>query len=105
EIPPLRAVLAKLGQAGVKDEDIPKRLDAAADELIKLRAEVEHFRQGPPALAAIAQEAQSLINKGFSMVRDKPLDGVVRRHGRKGTMRAAMKRNFWLSTRVSMICS
>ncbi len=26
---PLRAVLAKLGQAGVKDEDIPKRLDAA----------------------------------------------------------------------------
>ncbi|HMF07106.1 MAG TPA: hypothetical protein VKE72_08865 [Methylocella sp.] len=61
---PLRSVLVKLGQAGVKDEDILKRLDAAADELIKLRAEVEHFQQGPPALAAIAQEAQSLIDKG-----------------------------------------
>jgi tetratricopeptide (TPR) repeat protein len=61
---PLRSVLFKLGQARVKDEDIPKRLDAAADELIKLRAEVQHFQHGPPALAAIAQEAQSLIDKG-----------------------------------------
>jgi tetratricopeptide (TPR) repeat protein len=75
---PLRSVLAKLGQAGVKDEDIPKRLDAAADELIKLRAEVERFQQGPPALAAIAQEAQNLINKG-------DLEGARRalRHGRE----------------------
>jgi tetratricopeptide (TPR) repeat protein len=64
EIPPLRAVLGKLGEAGVKDEDIPKRLDAAADELVKLRAEVEQFQHGPPALAAIAQEAQTLIDKG-----------------------------------------
>jgi tetratricopeptide (TPR) repeat protein len=48
----------------VRDEDIPKRLDAAADELMKLRAEVEQFQHGPPALAAIAQEAQSLIDKG-----------------------------------------
>ncbi len=64
EIPPLLAVLAKLGQAGVKDEEIPKRLDAAADELIKLRAEVAQFQHGPPELAAIAKEAQSLIDKG-----------------------------------------
>ena len=48
----------------MKDEDIPKRLDTAADELIKLRAEVEQFQHGPPALAVIAQEAQSLIDKG-----------------------------------------
>ena len=64
EIAPLLAVLGKLGEKGVKDEDIPKRLDTAADELIKLRAEVEQFQHGPPALAVIAQEAQSLIDKG-----------------------------------------
>jgi tetratricopeptide (TPR) repeat protein len=64
EAAPLRSVLVKLGEAGVRDEDIPKRLDAAADELIKLRAEVEQFQHGPPALAAIAQEAQTLIGKG-----------------------------------------
>ena len=54
----------QLGEAGVHDEDIPKRLDAAAEELIKLRAEVEQFQHGPPALTAIAQEAQTLIDKG-----------------------------------------
>ena len=64
EVAPLRSILVKLGEAGVKDEDIPKRLDAKADELIKLRSEVEQFQHGPPALAAIAQEAQTLIDKG-----------------------------------------
>ena len=39
EVAPLRAILVKLGEAGVTDEDIPKRLDEKADELIKLRAE------------------------------------------------------------------
>jgi hypothetical protein len=57
EVAPPRSILAKLGEAGVKDEDIPKRLDAKADELVKLRSEVEQFQHGPPALAAIAQEA------------------------------------------------
>jgi tetratricopeptide (TPR) repeat protein len=64
EVAPLRAVLVKLGEKGVPEEDIPKRLDAAADELIKLRAENEMFRRGPPALAAIAEEVQALIDKG-----------------------------------------
>jgi hypothetical protein len=64
EIAPLRSVLGKLGEKGVREEDIPKRLDAAADELIKLRAEFEQFRHGAPALALIAQEAQTLIDKG-----------------------------------------
>jgi tetratricopeptide (TPR) repeat protein len=64
EVAPLRSVLGKLGEKGVREEDIPKRLDAAADELIKLRAEIEQFRHGAPALAAIAQEAQTLIDKG-----------------------------------------
>ncbi len=64
EIAPLLAVLVKLGEKGVSEEDIPKRLNAAADELIKLRAENEQFRRGPPALAAIAEEVQALLDKG-----------------------------------------
>ncbi len=64
EVAPLRAVLVKLGERGVPEEDIPKRLDAAADELIELRAENDQLRRGPPALAAIAEEAQALIDKG-----------------------------------------
>jgi hypothetical protein len=64
EIAPLRAVLVKLGEKDAPEEDIPKRLDAAADELIKLRAENEQLQRGPPSLAAIAEEAQALIDNG-----------------------------------------
>jgi tetratricopeptide (TPR) repeat protein len=64
EVAPLRAVLVKLGEKRVPEEDIPKRLDAAADELIKLRAENDQLRRGPPALAAIAEQVQALIDKG-----------------------------------------
>jgi pimeloyl-ACP methyl ester carboxylesterase len=64
EVAPLRAVLVKLGEADVKEEDIPKRLDEKADELIKLRAKVDALQQGSPGLAAIAQEAQALVDKG-----------------------------------------
>jgi len=64
EVAPLLSVLAKLGEKSVREEDIPKRLDAAADELIKLRAEIDRLRAGPPALAAVAAEAQALIDKG-----------------------------------------
>ncbi len=64
EVAPLRAVLVKLGEKGVPEEDIPKRLDSTADELIKLRAENDQLRRGPPALAAIAEEVQALIDKG-----------------------------------------
>jgi len=64
EVAPLRAILVKLGEKGVSEEDIPKRLDTAADELLKLRAENEILRRGPPALAAIAEEVQALLDKG-----------------------------------------
>jgi tetratricopeptide (TPR) repeat protein len=64
EVAPLLAVLVKLGEKGVPEEDIPKRLDAAADELSKLRVENDQLRRGPPALAAIAEEVQALIDKG-----------------------------------------
>ena len=65
EVAPLRSILVKLGEAGVRDEEIPKRLDEKADELIKLRAEIAKLRQGPAELAAYAQQAQSLIDKGY----------------------------------------
>ncbi|MGH6829782.1 MAG: tetratricopeptide repeat protein, partial [Methylocella sp.] len=64
EVASLRAVLVKLGEAGIPEEDIPKRLDAKADELLALRAEIKVLRLGPPTLASIAEEAQNLINKG-----------------------------------------
>jgi len=64
EVAPLRTILAKLGEAGVKDEDIPRRLEAKADELIKLRVEIDKLRQGPPELAGFAKEAQALIDTG-----------------------------------------
>jgi tetratricopeptide (TPR) repeat protein len=64
EVAPLLAVLSKLGEKEVPQEDIPKRLDAAADTLIALRAENETLRRGPPALAVIAEEVQALIDRG-----------------------------------------
>ena len=64
EIAPLRAILLKIGEAGVRDEDIAKRLDEKADELVKLREEVARLRRGPAELASFAQQAQVLIDKG-----------------------------------------
>jgi tetratricopeptide (TPR) repeat protein len=64
EVAPLRAILVKLGEKGVPEEYIPKRFDSAADELITLRVENEKLRRGPPALAAIAEKVQALLDKG-----------------------------------------
>lgn len=118
EVVPLRAVLVKLGEAGVPDEDIPKRLDAAADELIKLRAEVEQLRHGPPALAPIANEAQILIDKGdFDEARvllarwiDKyPFDKMAGdkslwdQSSFQAAMRVAMGKNFFARAQKEML--
>jgi tetratricopeptide (TPR) repeat protein len=64
EVAPLRSILVKMGEAGVRDEDIPNRLDENADELIKLRAEIARLKLGPASLASFAQQAQTLIDKG-----------------------------------------
>jgi hypothetical protein len=60
----LAAILVKLGEAGVRDEDIPKHLDEKADELIKLREESARLRRGPAELASFAGKAETLISKG-----------------------------------------
>jgi hypothetical protein len=44
EIAPLRAILVKLGEADVKDEDILKRLDEKADAIVKFRPNVDALR-------------------------------------------------------------
>src|SRR5262249_50862125 len=64
EVPPLRAILVKLGEAGVPGAGIARGLDEKADELVKLRAEIARLRQGPAELASFAQQAQALIDKG-----------------------------------------
>ncbi len=66
EVPvaPLRAVLEKLGAAEIANEDIPKRLAAAADELLALRQDLQRLRNDRPELAAIRAEALALIDAG-----------------------------------------
>jgi tetratricopeptide (TPR) repeat protein len=64
EAAPLRAILSKLGEAGVGDADIAQRLAEKADELVRLRNEVARLRQGPAELASFAAQAQVLLGKG-----------------------------------------
>src|SRR5215470_9096716 len=64
EVAPLRAILVKMGEVGVRDEEIPKRLGEKADELTKLREDIARLRRGPAELASFAEQAETLINKG-----------------------------------------
>jgi tetratricopeptide (TPR) repeat protein len=64
EVAPLRAILLKIGEVGVRDEDIARRLDEKANELIKLRTDLAKSKQGPAALASFAQQAEELIRNG-----------------------------------------
>lgn len=57
----LQAILTKLGEANIKDEEIPNRLEFAADELIELRKRLANDR---PGLAAIRARAAALIERG-----------------------------------------
>jgi hypothetical protein len=43
-IAPLRAILVKLGEADVKDEDILRRLDEKADAIVKFRPNLDALR-------------------------------------------------------------
>ena len=61
---PLRAVLAKLGQQGVSSSDIPARLEAAADELLRLRTDLARHRNERPEFAAIRARASAAIDAG-----------------------------------------
>jgi hypothetical protein len=70
-VAPLRAVLEKLGAAQMAIEEIPKRLAAAADELIRLRTDLARLRNDKPEFAAIRVRASVLIGRGeFDAARD-----------------------------------
>jgi hypothetical protein len=105
EVAPLRAILVKLGERGVVEEDIPKRLDTAADELIKLRTENEQLRRGPPALAAIAERCRHSSTRASSTMRVAHWRMAARQHEPCGSTRAVSRRHSWLRRRGSTICS
>ncbi len=80
-IAPLRAILVKLGDAGVSEETIPLRLDAKADELLKMREEIAQLKQGPVELASFAQRTQALIDQGnLEGARTALAEGRARAH-------------------------
>jgi DNA-binding transcriptional MerR regulator len=64
EIAPLRAILVKLGEAGVPDHEIPARLDAAADQLIELRTQLARLTNDRPEFASIRNQALAHIDRG-----------------------------------------
>src|SRR5262249_26772595 len=61
---PLHAVLKKLGEANVLDDEIPARLRAKADELLELRAQLRRPKNERPELVAIQEEILSLLDGG-----------------------------------------
>jgi hypothetical protein len=61
---PLRKVLKKLDEAEVAEAEIPDRLAKAADELLRLRADLAKLRNDRPEFAAIRARASALIDKG-----------------------------------------
>jgi tetratricopeptide (TPR) repeat protein len=60
----LRSILAKLGQSEVAEHEIVSRLNAAADQLIELRANVARLSGDRPELAAIREQVLALLDRG-----------------------------------------
>ena len=60
----MREVLKRLGETEVAEAEIPDRLAKAADELIRLRADLERLRNDRPEFAVIRARASALIDKG-----------------------------------------
>jgi tetratricopeptide (TPR) repeat protein len=61
---PLREVLKRLGETDVAEAEIPNRLAKAADELIRLRADLARLSNDRPEFAAIRARASTLIDNG-----------------------------------------
>jgi tetratricopeptide (TPR) repeat protein len=76
---PLREVLKRLGETEVAEAEIPDRLAKAADELIRLRADLARLSNDRPEFAAIRARASALIDKGdFDAARAALNDGRER---------------------------
>jgi tetratricopeptide (TPR) repeat protein len=81
---PLREVLKRLGETEVAEAEIPDRLAKAADELIRLRADLERLRNERPEFAAIRARASALIDKGdFDAARAVLNEGRERARARR----------------------
>jgi hypothetical protein len=79
-VAPLRKILIKLREAGFSDEAMPQRLDAKADELIKLRGEIAQLRQGSEVASILAQ---ALIDQGdLDGARAALAEGRAKAHNR-----------------------
>ena len=63
-IPPLAAVLRRLGQADVPAEAIPSRLEAAAERLLALEARLSQPSNDRPETAAARDRARKLLDAG-----------------------------------------
>jgi hypothetical protein len=61
---PLRAVLEKLGETRVPSADIPASLAVAADELVRLRADLARIRDDRPEFAVIRARTFVLVDRG-----------------------------------------
>jgi tetratricopeptide (TPR) repeat protein len=74
----LREVLKRLGETEVAEGEIPDRLAKAADELLRLRADLARLRNDRPEFAAIRARASPLIDKGdFNAARAALNEGRV----------------------------
>jgi tetratricopeptide (TPR) repeat protein len=60
---PLRAFFDRLGDADLPPADIPARLAAFADELLRLRADLARLRDDHPEFAALRARALALIDQ------------------------------------------
>jgi tetratricopeptide (TPR) repeat protein len=61
---PLRAILQKLNQAHVPVAEIPQKLDAAIEELLRLRADLSKLRNESPEFTALRAAALHQIDAG-----------------------------------------
>jgi Domain of unknown function (DUF4062) len=77
---PLREVLKRLGETEVSEAEIPNRLAKAADELLRLRADLARLSNDRPESAAIRARATAAISKGdFAAARAALDEGSSRR--------------------------
>lgn len=61
---PLRAILERLGEAGVPDDQIPARLAVKADEYLALREQWSKLGEATPDVEAVRRDALDLIERG-----------------------------------------
>jgi hypothetical protein len=60
----LRAILTKMGEQNVRDEDIPALLSENADELVRLRKTIAALKSAYPDLASAIQQIQASVDEG-----------------------------------------